>query len=303
MEAQRRIKMIASHFVPTDDLHLSPTHLLPMNCSSTLNSVIRRGDSKMYFARQGSAYQPNFMRQGSIEDVIETVNKNDNATLNSATRRLDSKVYFARQGSAYQASFMRQAVASSEEVLPAQSDTPLKSLKYSDSGNGGLYYISQERPLFSRPSSVELKIRSGETSLKARELFHTDIPPKFAVPSGILSHQKEQYSSRSNVIEWSPRTDIAESGRNYLITVEIPGVNIKDIRVEVDDKMLTVAGKGSAQHWKVAGSSNDSFSAFIRREIVQGPYEVVWPLPANVNKDNVSAEFLDGVLRVIIPKL
>jgi HSP20 family molecular chaperone IbpA len=37
-------------------------------------------------------------------------------------------------------------------------------------------------------------------------------------------------------IEWSPRMDVAESDRNYIMTVEIPGVNINDIRVEVDDQ-------------------------------------------------------------------
>jgi HSP20 family molecular chaperone IbpA len=37
-------------------------------------------------------------------------------------------------------------------------------------------------------------------------------------------------------IEWSPRMDVAESDRNYVMTVEIPGVNINDIRVEVDDQ-------------------------------------------------------------------
>ena len=38
------------------------------------------------------------------------------------------------------------------------------------------------------------------------------------------------------VIEWSPRMDVAESGQNYVISIEIPGVTVKDIRVEVDDK-------------------------------------------------------------------
>lgn len=38
------------------------------------------------------------------------------------------------------------------------------------------------------------------------------------------------------VIEWSPRMDIAECGCNYVITVEVPGVSTKDIRVEVDDQ-------------------------------------------------------------------
>jgi len=36
-------------------------------------------------------------------------------------------------------------------------------------------------------------------------------------------------------IEWSPRMDVAESESKYVITVEVPGVSISDIRVEVDD--------------------------------------------------------------------
>ena len=38
------------------------------------------------------------------------------------------------------------------------------------------------------------------------------------------------------VIEWSPRMDIADCGCNYVMTVEVPGVSIKDIRVEIDDQ-------------------------------------------------------------------
>lgn len=37
-------------------------------------------------------------------------------------------------------------------------------------------------------------------------------------------------------IEWSPRMDVAESGCSYVVTVEIPGVNCHDIRVEIDDQ-------------------------------------------------------------------
>lgn len=36
--------------------------------------------------------------------------------------------------------------------------------------------------------------------------------------------------------EWSPRMDVAESGRNYVLLVELPGVSIHDIRVEVSDQ-------------------------------------------------------------------
>lgn len=68
-------------------------------------------------------------------------------------------------------------------------------------------------------------------------------------------------------------------------------MNINLISVAICDS-LAVKGKRSTQFWKVAGSSNDSISTYHKREILQGPYEVVWPLPPDVNKDSVSAEFL-----------
>lgn len=55
---------------------------------------------------------------------------------------------------------------------------------------------------------------------------------------------------------------------------------------------LIVSGQRSTQCYKVTGLSNDSISAYHKKEIVRGPYQVVWPLPTNVNKDSIYAEFL-----------
>lgn len=63
------------------------------------------------------------------------------------------------------------------------------------------------------------------------------------------------------------------------------------IRIWLCDR-LTVSGRRLSQYWKMVGGSNDSISTYHKREILQGPYQVVWPLPADVNKDSVSAEFL-----------
>lgn len=41
--------------------------------------------------------------------------------------------------------------------------------------------------------------------------------------------------------DWSPRTDVAETGANYVVTVELPGVRISDIRVEVDEQKYVKA--------------------------------------------------------------
>ncbi|XWS41100.1 hypothetical protein CRYUN_Cryun17cG0051700 [Craigia yunnanensis] len=256
--ASRRITTIAGHFSPNDDI-LSSTHLLPMNCSGSLNSVIRRCDNRMYFARQGSAYQACFMRQVSRE----------------------------------------KRTAPQCGALPKTSCTPMESSNTS------------EAPLFSRPKMMEPNF----SNLAAIQPLGLDWrlsipdPPKFARPNKIISEDmplqsKKKTCSRSSGIEWSPRMDVAESGHNYVMMVEIPGVSINDIRVEVDDRNLTVSGHGSSQCGKLAaGCSNDSISVYHKREISQGPYQVVWPLPTNVNRDSISAEFLDGYLHIVIPKL
>ncbi|XWS44497.1 hypothetical protein CRYUN_Cryun15aG0050600 [Craigia yunnanensis] len=246
--AKRRISTIAGHFSPNENI-LSGTHLLPMNCSGSLNSVIRRCDNRIYFARQGSAYQACFMRPVSREERTAP-----------------------------------QCAAPSKFFYSAM-----------ESSN------ASEAPLFSRPAMMEPNF----SNLAAIQPLGLDWrlsmpdPPKFARPNRntseemLLKSKKKTCCSRSNGIEWSPRMDVAESGRNYVMVVEIPGVSISDIRVEVDDKNLIVTGQRSTQCWKVAaGCSNDSISAYHKREISHGPYQVVWPLPTNVNRDSISAEFL-----------
>ncbi|XP_050248838.1 uncharacterized protein LOC126696102 isoform X2 [Quercus robur] len=290
--ARRRINLIAAHFSPTDDI--SVTNVLPMNCSSSLNSVLRRCDNRMFFARQGSVSQANFMRQATIEE-------NCNSSLNSVIQRCDNRMFFARQGSVSQANFMRQATT--KEINPAESGLPLKPSGYKGS------YNDSEAPLFSRPVKKEPDFANVAQPVVQGCMLTVPEPPKFAGPGkrtsgGKKLHSKKKiHTSESNGIEWSPRMDVAESGCNYVVTVEIPGVNRHDIRVEIDDQKLTVQGRRSTQYWKVSGFSNDSISAYHKQEILQGPYQVVWPLPANVNKDSVSAEFLDGFLQIIIPKI
>ncbi|KAK8970023.1 hypothetical protein KSP40_PGU009830 [Platanthera guangdongensis] len=92
---------------------------------------------------------------------------------------------------------------------------------------------------------------------------------------------------------WSPRIDVLECSSNYTVIVEIPGVNINGIRVEVGDQSLTITGKRAMQQqWRHLMSSRDSNLIYHRKEILQGPYEVIWPLPKDVDRDQVSAEFV-----------
>ncbi|GMI99313.1 ALPHA-CRYSTALLIN DOMAIN 31.2, alpha-crystallin domain 32.1 [Hibiscus trionum] len=257
--ARRRISNIAGHFSPNDDI-LSVAHLFPMNCSGSLNCVIRRRDNRIYFARQGSAYQACFMRQ----------------------------------------------VSRAERTAPQSAAPSKSSCTPSESSN------ASEAPLFSRPEMMDpnFSILAATQPLGLDWRLSVPDPPMFARPNKSTSEEtplqskKKTCCSRSNGTEWSPRMDVAESRRDYVMMVEIPGVTVGDIRVEVDDHKLTVTGERSSHCWKVAADcSKDSISAYHKREISQGPYQVVWPLPANADRDSVSAELLDGILRIVIPKL
>ncbi|KAA8525006.1 hypothetical protein F0562_011356 [Nyssa sinensis] len=305
MESQlvrRRMNTLAGHFASADDISATATHLFPMNCSSSLNSVIQRRDNRMFFARQGSGSQACFMRPVPTEQP-----QNCSSSLNSVFRRCDNRMYFARQGSSSQACFMRPV--STEQGSSAQSSVPLKCTRSAREGSSN----ASEEPLFSRPARLEpnfLNVGVIQPLVLDYELPAPE-PPKFARPNRRTSGQKQKqypskkkiHASESHGFEWSPRMDVAESACNYIVTVELPGVSINDIRVEVNDKTLNVMGKRSTQFWKVESFSNDSISAYHKREILQGPYQVAWSLPNNVNKDGVSAEILDGFLRITIPKL
>ncbi|KAE8675780.1 Alpha-crystallin domain 32.1, putative isoform 2 [Hibiscus syriacus] len=257
--ARRRISNIAAHFSPNDDVS-SVAHLLPMNCSGSLNCAVRRCDNRPYFSRQGSAYQACFMRQ----------------------------------------------VSRAERSVPQPAAPSRSSCSPSESSG------ASEGPLFSRPKTMDPSF-SSLTAIRPLSLdwrLPMPDPPMFARPNKSTSEEmpvqsvKKTCWSRSNGTEWFPRMDVAESGLDYVIMVEIPGVGIGDIRVEVDDLKLTVTGERSSHCWKLAADgSNDSITAYHKREISQGPYQVVWSLPANANRDSVSAEFLDGILRIVIPKL
>ncbi|XP_028778494.1 uncharacterized protein LOC114735007 isoform X2 [Neltuma alba] len=319
---RRRVHTIAAHFASKDDI--SPAHLLPMNCSGSLNSVLRRCDNKIYFARQASASLGPFMRQTSLEEgsftsPVQSASKDDISPNHlqpmncGVPRRYDNKIYFARQASESLGPFMRQTSFEEGSLTPPVAP---KSCVASETP------CNVREPCFARSARTESNFQSSLTSSVAAKSCGVasetpcnsyDVlvpnPPSFARPGrrtakeDQLPSEKKMCRSEVSGVEWSPRMDVAESEGKYVMTVEVPGVSIKDIRVEVDDQKLSVKGKRSTSFWRVTGNPNGSFSSYHRREILYGPYEAVWPLPAGVNKDRVSAEFLDGFLQIIIPKV
>jgi len=94
---------------------------------------------------------------------------------------------------------------------------------------------------------------------------------------------------------WSPRVDISESEKEINLDVELPGLDKKDIKVEVKDNTLTISGERTSER-----KSEDARCC--RTERHYGRFERSFGLPDTVKGDKVSAEYKNGVLTLKLPK-
>jgi HSP20 family protein len=94
---------------------------------------------------------------------------------------------------------------------------------------------------------------------------------------------------------WAPALDIAERKDAYLVTVELPGVKLDDLKITLDDGLLTIQGERYF-------TDNASEQQYHRVERRYGAFRRSITLPAHVIADAVEASFEDGVLQILVPK-
>lgn len=94
---------------------------------------------------------------------------------------------------------------------------------------------------------------------------------------------------------WSPSVDIYETDENIVLKAELPGVDKKEVSVEVKDSILVL--KGERKREKEVKEEN-----YHRVERSFGTFMRSFSLPVSVKQDQVKAKFKDGVLEVTLPK-
>jgi len=93
----------------------------------------------------------------------------------------------------------------------------------------------------------------------------------------------------------SPKADIEETVDDYKLYIELPGVDKKDIKLNVENNTLVV--KGEKKQEKENNGKN-----FISCERNYGAFQRVFDLPGGIKSDKIEAEFKDGVLNIKVPK-
>lgn len=97
------------------------------------------------------------------------------------------------------------------------------------------------------------------------------------------------------VAEWAPVVDIAEDDNSYVITAELPGLKKEDIKVGVQNDVLTISGERKYE-------KEEKDKKFHRVERAYGSFSRRFTIPENSDGEKVSAEFKDGILQVHLPK-
>lgn len=95
---------------------------------------------------------------------------------------------------------------------------------------------------------------------------------------------------------WNPSVDLYETAEAFVLEADLPGVKAEDVKVEVQNSDLVLQG------WRSLEKSH-SDGRFHTMERSSGHFVRRMKLPETVEKDAIQAEFKDGVLRVILPKV
>jgi HSP20 family protein len=123
---------------------------------------------------------------------------------------------------------------------------------------------------------------------------------EMAQMSPMLAHalglHAQQGSGRATPMAWAPALDISERKDAYLVTVELPGVDVDDLEITLEDGLLTIQGERYFAH----DSSEQHFHRVERR---YGAFRRAITLPAHVMAEGIDATADNGVLQILVPKM
>jgi HSP20 family protein len=94
---------------------------------------------------------------------------------------------------------------------------------------------------------------------------------------------------------WVPATDLVEHDDQYVLRSDLPGVNDGDVKVELEDNVLTISGQRRSEH-------EQRKDGYRRVERSFGSFSRSLTLPEGVDPEQIHASFERGVLEVTIPK-
>ena len=94
---------------------------------------------------------------------------------------------------------------------------------------------------------------------------------------------------------WSPSVDIFETECEIVVKAELPGMDRKDIQLNLENNVLSLRGERKFQK----ETKDDNYH---RIERSYGVFSRAFSIPATVDEERIRADYKDGVLKIVLPK-
>ena len=91
-----------------------------------------------------------------------------------------------------------------------------------------------------------------------------------------------------------PNFDVKKNEKEYLVIADLPGMEKKDVKIDIVDNVLTISGERN-------GSNKHDNSNYRISEICYGSFSRSFTLPKDILESNIKAKMINGVLELRLP--
>ena len=125
---------------------------------------------------------------------------------------------------------------------------------------------------------------------------------KFNKPKGLASFDEaidsifSDWAGISRNINVTPRTEIREDNDNFYLALEMPGVKKEDVKVNIENGVLSIKGTKNKE-------TKTEKENVLMSERYYGEFSRSFNLSKDIKTDSIDAEFKDGVLNIVLPKV
>ncbi len=92
-----------------------------------------------------------------------------------------------------------------------------------------------------------------------------------------------------------PAVNIVENKEDYMVSLAVPGMKKEDFNIDVEGNMLTISSEKEE-------SKEEKEDKYTRKEYNYSSFSRSFTLPDEVNKEKIEAKYVDGVLKLMLPK-
>ena len=130
--------------------------------------------------------------------------------------------------------------------------------------------------------------------VSGRELVFVGWKGKFSHGTVVCRSRAIGWQVSIHSYAWTPPTDVYETETSFVVRLEVAGMRESDFTINVEDNFLVISGvRSELPEWR----------AYRQMEIRFGEFSTAVEIPLGVDVSKADADYLDGFLSVILPKL